>query len=322
MDIYFCFVGQTALEEGVAQLDSNISKLLVRLGGADASVLKQEMLSPSRTRRSVNAVLHGPVPRSPLSRRRQDHPERPESLCSLSVPNGSLHRPGSPSGTGDMLTVNSPSSRGSSRASSLDDLQEDENEDEEEKEYMQYHSNLNQHRRNSLSLPDLRNMPNSFVGNCSPVVLPASSLEHLSLHKSSSRCGSPTLKLPQLTEEEIDDELGEQILSFNPAGSPFVSNYKRQRRNSVSLPNLRDSLQDNVDDNSNTQAETYIFGDYSDDNLHRQSRAPIAHRRQQFNKMCYSQDILEKSIHTYRSKENSSQTRKRSKQLLNLHFRV
>ena len=312
MDIYLHFVGQTALEEGVAQLDSDISRLLVHLGGADASVLKHEMLSPSPTRRNVNAVLHGPIPRSPLSRRRQDHPERPETLRCLSVPNGSFHRQGSQSGTGDMLTVNSPSSRGSSRASSLDDLQEDENEDEEEREYMQYHSNLNQNRRNSLSLPDLRDMPNSLVGNCSPVLLLASSLEHLSLNKSGSRRGSQTLKLPQLTEEVIDEELSEQILPFNQNDSAFVPNYKRQRRNSVSLPNLRDD----VDDNSNTHEESYIFGNYSDCNPHRQRRTLIAHRRQQFHKMCYSQD------QTDQSKEYSSLTRKQSKQLLNLDLRV
>ena len=47
-------------------MDSDISKLLVHLGGADASVLKHEMLSLSPTRRNVNAVLHGPIQEVPF----------------------------------------------------------------------------------------------------------------------------------------------------------------------------------------------------------------------------------------------------------------
>ena len=155
---------------------------------------------------------------------------------------------------------------------------------------MQYHSNLNQNRRNSLSLPDLRDMPNSLVGNCSPVLLLTSSFEHLNVNKSTSRRGSQILKLPQLTEEVIDEEVNEHILPFNQTDSTLVPYYKSQRRNSVSLPNLRDGLPDSVDDNSDTQDETYIFRDYSDYNQHGQSRALCNHRKQQFHKMCHSQD--------------------------------
>ena len=314
------FEGVTALEEAVAQLDSDISKLLVHIGGADSSVLKQELLSPSPTRRAVNAVLHCPCPRSPLSRRRQEHPE---SLRSLSAPNGVICKPLSPTGTmGGMLTVDSPSSRGSSRASSLDDLQEDEHEEEEEREYMEYHSNLNRHRRNSLSLPDLRDMSNSLVA-ASPISSLTSSTERLSLRKSSSRHGSmQNFQLPLLIEEDTDEDVDEQCCPLSQMENRSAFRLVRHRRNSVSLPDLRDNLQ-NTDDNNSVVNDSCT----SDEEIHcsylgnkRKSSSLLTHRKEQLNKLTHKRDSLETSMH----QKNPLFTKDKSnnKQLLNLNFKT
>ena len=309
----------------MAQLDSDISKLLVHLGGADSSVLKHELLSPSPTR-NVNAVLHGPCPRSPLSRRKQ---ERPESLRSLSTPNGLLYKTTSPSGTmGDMLTVESPSSRGSSRASSLDDLEEDENEEEEEREYMQYYSNLNKNRRNSLSLPDLRDMPDSLVATSAAGSL-TSSMEQLSLRKSNSAYGSQNFKHPLLIEEDADEEADEQFFTLNQIDKRATFKVSRHRKNSVSLPDLRERLQD-IDDDNSIEDNSYISDEDIPSKTHsvstnkRINSNVLTHRKQQFNKMAYKRDSVETFKHKDPERKNRLSTRDKynKKQLLNLNFKT
>ena len=184
-----------------------------------------------------------------------------------------------------MLTVNSPSSRASSRASSLDDLQEDENEEEEEKEYLKYQSNLNKNRRNSLSLPDLRDIPNSLVSNC-PTALLTASCERLHPERSLSRHGSDILKLPQLMEEELED-LDEHVLTFTELDHDLVTNYNPRRRNSTSLPDLRENLENF--DNKGLRSDK-AFVDHSENNQDKDNKTLLTHRKQQFQKICLSKN--------------------------------
>ncbi len=145
----------------MAQLNSDISKVLVKIGGADPSVLNMGSSSPSPLRRKPNteAIFPGTPPRSPRLLKKDQG--RPMLLSPPAVHFQFFRQHSCPIGVGSssLLIEDIPSSL----PSSLNDVREDENEEEEEVKYRELYSKLSKQRRSSLSLPDLRGINNSAL---------------------------------------------------------------------------------------------------------------------------------------------------------------
>ncbi len=314
-------IGMTALEEAVAHLDSDISKVLVKIGGADSSVLRLSSPSPTRRKPNIETFLPAATPRSPRLRKKDQG--RPDSLSPPAAPSNLYRQSSCPvgDGSGNMLTVDSPSSRGSSRASSLNDVREDENEDEEEREYIELHSNLKQQRRNSLSLPDLRDMTGCLIN--SPTHSLNSSSENFHSHSHNKRTMNNST-LPELIEEADSEE---EIIPLSRVKSIKST---LQRKDSCSLPDLKSLAGGSLDEEDDLVGNCWENGeDYSEEDTlsfsansaHNTQPSLLKHRQQQHNSFTLYKD-MHHAHQRGKNEQKSGGLRTRKKPVISLDFKT
>lgn len=236
----------------MAQLDSDIAKVLVKIGGADPSALNLGISSPSPLRRNpkIETMFPCTPPRSPMLRKK-DHGGT--ALLSPTAVQFQFFRQNSCPvgvGNGSLLTVDTPLSL----TSSLNDVREDENEEDEELKYRELYSKLSEHRRSSHSLPDLREINNSTLhevaeeDDSDEEILP---LRNGNVLQRRDSCSLPDLKglleggnnTVLCNNLENDDHYDQETFDFSPTSKPSLEEQNHQQRyNNVHQSNNNDHI--------------------------------------------------------------------------------
>ena len=293
--------GISALTEAESRFDGDICRLLIKEAGADPSQLDRVQYSRSgmRTPRSATPEV---LPTSPrLSSRKKHRSRSTEQLSPLVGVHSRMSRspdscPGdlTPRFLGEnmskwdtrwdpnMYLKKAHSFDSMSTATdcesecSLPDVQEDVEEEEAEAEA----GKNSRGRRNSLSLPDLRDVSNTL--SISPRLSPRSSGDerypkHILRYERSHTLEERTSPLPQLSEEDEDVPLSPPVAKLN------------KRRGSVSLPDLRDctnclvGMTNNGMSDSGDDDNEDTIDDIPDSHRHKENHGPHLNRPKQRN---------------------------------------
>ncbi len=287
----------SALSQAESRFDSDICRVLIKDGGADPSELDHSGRSV-RTPRSLTTEM---IPTSPRlsSRKKHTRSRSTEQLSPLVVPSRMSRSPDSFPGdltprflgetprldSGISLkkahSFDSMSTTDCDSECSLPDVQEVEEEDDGDS------GMYTRKRRNSLSLPDLRD---TGMLSISPRISPRLGGEdkfprHIPRYERSLTLDDRTSPLPQLSEEEEP-----------PMSPPANSSNLSRRRGSVSLPDLRDcknclvGMNNNIggyegDSTEDSEHETEVSDNIPNDIHHnnKENNHPRLHRPKQTN---------------------------------------